>query len=308
MTQDDINKSKQKQTLRAKGKSMTKKAKPVKYLRKNSLDSMGSKKPSWLPEVELQSNGDLNTILETDREKIELTARNVKPKLNVKPLNLGLKKLSEITSLGLTSQPSDRSRANLILSSTRSGLNLASENYFISGQSSPTVVSSRCKKSDRFEESISSPLSIHRNPSTKIEADDGSQTEREIQEILEDEEIPQPLTKRRANSLIIIPEAVHFDIEGITEAPEVKEVSKIDLSGMITSPAGEASAVQTCLICFDNGPDAVFMECGHGGRNYYRYVLLTFLLGVCYECSLEIWKTTAECYLCRKVSSFFRDI
>jgi len=40
------------------------------------------------------------------------------------------------------------------------------------------------------------------------------------------------------------------------------------------------------LICFDNEPDAVIMECGHGG--------------VCYECSLEIWKSTGECYLCRE--------
>jgi hypothetical protein len=46
-----------------------------------------------------------------------------------------------------------------------------------------------------------------------------------------------------------------------------------------------------CCICFDNPPDAVFMDCGHGG--------------VCYDCSLDIWKTTEECYLCRAVSFFF---
>jgi len=34
----------------------------------------------------------------------------------------------------------------------------------------------------------------------------------------------------------------------------------------------------TCLICFENPCDSVFLECGHGG--------------VCYECSLDIWKTT----------------
>jgi len=45
-------------------------------------------------------------------------------------------------------------------------------------------------------------------------------------------------------------------------------------------------SVSACLICFDKQPDAVFMECGHGG--------------VCYECSLEVWKATNECYLCRK--------
>lgn len=40
-----------------------------------------------------------------------------------------------------------------------------------------------------------------------------------------------------------------------------------------------------CLVCFDKPPDAVFMECGHGG--------------ICYDCSLELWKATGECYLCR---------
>ena len=28
------------------------------------------------------------------------------------------------------------------------------------------------------------------------------------------------------------------------------------------------------------------MECGHGGT--------------CYNCALDLWKTTGECYLCRK--------
>lgn len=31
------------------------------------------------------------------------------------------------------------------------------------------------------------------------------------------------------------------------------------------------------------------MECGHGG--------------ICYDCSLEVWKTTGECYLCRDVNN-----
>lgn len=43
-----------------------------------------------------------------------------------------------------------------------------------------------------------------------------------------------------------------------------------------------------CLVCFDKVPDAVFMECGHGG--------------VCYECAFELFKATGECYLCRQVN------
>eukprot|EP00828_Plagiopyla_frontata_P030454 TRINITY_DN3966_c0_g1_i3.p2 TRINITY_DN3966_c0_g1~~TRINITY_DN3966_c0_g1_i3.p2 ORF type:complete len:131 (+),score=13.63 TRINITY_DN3966_c0_g1_i3:3-395(+) len=41
-----------------------------------------------------------------------------------------------------------------------------------------------------------------------------------------------------------------------------------------------------CLICFDKYPDAVLMECGHGG--------------VCRECAEDIWKKSSECYLCRQ--------
>ena len=40
-----------------------------------------------------------------------------------------------------------------------------------------------------------------------------------------------------------------------------------------------------CSVCFANEPDSVFMRCGHGG--------------VCYQCAIDIWKSTGECYLCR---------
>ena len=210
-----------------------------------------------MPDLGLTSNGDLNTIPETDREKIELTARGVRPPLHVKPLNL-VKKLSETNSLGLTSQPSDRSRVGLLLSSTRSGL--ISENFTSGGQSSPTALS------NRFRETLGSPLSIFRNPSPKMEMDEGGQTERDIRAIIDDEDEPKVVTRRRANSLIIIPEVVQFGNEEITEHPEVKEVSKLEISEIMTNPLNEGSAVQNCLICFDNAPDAVFMECGHGGK------------------------------------------
>eukprot|EP01016_Furgasonia_blochmanni_P052765 TRINITY_DN8452_c0_g2_i1.p1 TRINITY_DN8452_c0_g2~~TRINITY_DN8452_c0_g2_i1.p1 ORF type:complete len:259 (+),score=66.15 TRINITY_DN8452_c0_g2_i1:668-1444(+) len=45
-------------------------------------------------------------------------------------------------------------------------------------------------------------------------------------------------------------------------------------------------SVQSCLVCFDRLPDAVNMNCGHGG--------------LCYECSIDIFKKTGECYLCRQ--------
>ena len=44
---------------------------------------------------------------------------------------------------------------------------------------------------------------------------------------------------------------------------------------------------EPCNVCFQKAPDGVFMKCGHGG--------------LCYECALEVWKKTPECYMCRKV-------
>ena len=53
----------------------------------------------------------------------------------------------------------------------------------------------------------------------------------------------------------------------------------------------EEEIPKTCRICFDRPPDSVFMDCGHGG--------------VCFECSLDVWRNTEECYLCRNVSGVF---
>lgn len=52
---------------------------------------------------------------------------------------------------------------------------------------------------------------------------------------------------------------------------------------------GDIEASNICVICFEKPPDAVFMNCGHGG--------------LCYDCSLDIWKATMECHLCRLVFS-----
>ena len=42
-----------------------------------------------------------------------------------------------------------------------------------------------------------------------------------------------------------------------------------------------------CVVCFDKKPDSVFMECGHGG--IFISQVFYFLIGTCYECSLDIW-------------------
>lgn len=40
-----------------------------------------------------------------------------------------------------------------------------------------------------------------------------------------------------------------------------------------------------CSMCYENLPNAVIMECGHGG--------------ICYDCSLQLWKTGGHCHMCR---------
>ncbi|CAD8098156.1 unnamed protein product [Paramecium sonneborni] len=50
----------------------------------------------------------------------------------------------------------------------------------------------------------------------------------------------------------------------------------------------EMSLSQTsnvCIVCYERGPNAVFMNCGHGGT--------------CYQCAIDIWKQKTICYLCR---------
>lgn len=50
-------------------------------------------------------------------------------------------------------------------------------------------------------------------------------------------------------------------------------------------PKLNETGVNLCSVCYANEPDSVFMRCGHGG--------------ICYDCAIDIWKTTGECYLCR---------
>lgn len=45
------------------------------------------------------------------------------------------------------------------------------------------------------------------------------------------------------------------------------------------------SMANLCSVCFACEPDSVYMKCGHGG--------------ICYQCAVDIWRSTGECYLCR---------
>ena len=47
---------------------------------------------------------------------------------------------------------------------------------------------------------------------------------------------------------------------------------------------------EECLICFDKKPNAVIMNCGHGG--------------LCFECAIKHWDKSTECHICRRVIHF----
>ena len=51
--------------------------------------------------------------------------------------------------------------------------------------------------------------------------------------------------------------------------------------------AEEKYKEEPCNVCFEKAPDAVLMNCGHGG--------------LCYGCALDVWKKSIECFICRKV-------
>ena len=42
---------------------------------------------------------------------------------------------------------------------------------------------------------------------------------------------------------------------------------------------------QICPMCCEKECNAVIMECGHGG--------------ICYDCSLQMWKSQGVCHMCR---------
>jgi hypothetical protein len=53
----------------------------------------------------------------------------------------------------------------------------------------------------------------------------------------------------------------------------------------IFSPTAKDAIDKICEMCCEKLCNAVVMECGHGG--------------ICYECSLEMWKSVGHCHLCR---------
>lgn len=68
--------------------------------------------------------------------------------------------------------------------------------------------------------------------------------------------------------------------------PEIEENATPSKSHRTTNSKLNESMANLCSVCFANEPDSVFMRCGHGG--------------ICYDCAIDIWKKSNECYLCRE--------
>jgi len=92
----------------------------------------------------------------------------------------------------------------------------------------------------------------------------------EIPERDREESFDLPTFKhRRVNSMQYFTSARAISLMEAVTSPKVRESARIDIPEGIKSPTSDTSNAAQCLICFDNLPDAVFMECGHGG-NYFN--------------------------------------
>ncbi|CAK89056.1 unnamed protein product (macronuclear) [Paramecium tetraurelia] len=105
-----------------------------------------------------------------------------------------------------------------------------------------------------------------------------SQMFQELDYIVIDKQPPNALNKTTSNEL-------KFQIDKKRCNSHLVTIAHDD---SIQNKKQEMSMSQTsniCIVCYERGPNAVFMNCGHGGT--------------CYQCAIDIWKQKTVCYLCR---------
>ena len=74
--------------------------------------------------------------------------------------------------------------------------------------------------------------------------------------------------KRFQSTIALMRPRGHLTNENNEDTNVIKaniQTPKSDMENPNTIDNSERSAA-TCLICFDNAPNAVYMECGHGGK------------------------------------------
>ncbi|CAD8181833.1 unnamed protein product [Paramecium octaurelia] len=105
-----------------------------------------------------------------------------------------------------------------------------------------------------------------------------SQMFQELDQIVIDKQPPNALNKTTSNELRFQIDKKRCNSHLVTIAHDES----------IQNRQHEMSISQTsniCIVCYERGPNAVFMNCGHGGT--------------CYQCAIDIWKQKTVCYLCR---------
>ena len=251
--------------MKAKEDAMKSKPQFIKQVRrKASCDSISIRHQQFLmSQLGIVPIEDLGIIPETDRDnyKTEFTARRqIKKDDRIKPLNLMQRKT--VDSIG-GPQTTDRSRVGLLSLSHRSTANFPSGEYTSTEDMNiGALTSSRRRQADG--ERIDSPRDLPMS-----ETQDNNRGTIDLQDSNKDigyfDLNDPPKSRRRGNSMVILPQ--NAGLAEISESASNKENSRIEASELMTSPTIEASGVQQCLICFDKSPDAVFMDCGHGGNN-----------------------------------------
>lgn len=81
------------------------------------------------------------------------------------------------------------------------------------------------------------------------------------------------------------PHLKHQNSDGLDDNGPLPHDTPLEATNSDNNNKLDQTGVTLCSVCYANEPDSVFMRCGHGG--------------VCYDCAIDIWKTTGECYLCR---------
>ncbi|CAK75025.1 unnamed protein product (macronuclear) [Paramecium tetraurelia] len=88
------------------------------------------------------------------------------------------------------------------------------------------------------------------------------------------------------NEKIKLSSLINIKLSGRQRSIADLENNSQDIKQQVNVPSSiSLSSINSCCICFENEPNALFMQCGHGG--------------VCYNCAIDLWKNKEECYLCR---------
>ena len=88
---------------------------------------------------------------------------------------------------------------------------------------------------------------------------------------------PARRTEERTRSVV---PANPFQYQEAGDENKVMSVSNLEIATNRTQTLTGA-----CLVCYDSPRNAVIMPCGHGG--------------VCYQCAVQMWKSSGMCHLCR---------